>query len=171
MPGATRFVGDVYARRRELGDPAKDLAARLAIIEHLKTLYGRTNSSRSDQIRVDHLFTQTDLAERLCAAQRYQEMFATFMAYQMESAGKRRWGNRVPRDLFELEHLLRFFPNAKVVVCVRNVLDFLVSDQGQWKVSERRSDPLDAERMRRLYHPVIRVFSETRPFFSFERID
>lgn len=154
MPPETPFFEDIYARRRQLGDPATDPTVRRLIAERLKMLYLQYNN-REQHLRIQRLFAETDLAARLCASQSYQEMMATFMTFRMRSAGKRRWGNNHPRDVFELRHIFALFPDAKVVVCVRNVLDFLASYREKWRRSERAGRDDNVERLRRLYHPVI----------------
>ena len=138
-----------------MGDPAAEPAAAKAIAERLYTIYRRNHISADNQERVDNLLTETDLADRLSAAQSYQESYAIFMDYQMKFAGKYRWGNHVPRDLFELEHIFAFFPDAKVVVCTRNVLDFLVSYRDSWKQPRAPHKSYDKAWLRKMYHPVI----------------
>jgi hypothetical protein len=151
MPGETHFMEDVYARRNELGDPAHGHTRDL-VIERLHTLYGRFNEP-VDQERIEHLFLREDLAKALGLAHSYRQMFDTFMERQMASEGRRRWGNQVPRDLFELDQLFDFYPEARVVACIRDLRDFLLSYRDRWKAGS--SVPGDEQRLKKLYHPVV----------------
>jgi hypothetical protein len=151
MPGETHFMEDVYARRNELGDPAHGHTRDL-VIERLHTLYGRFNEP-VDQERIEHLFLREDLAKALGLAHSYREMFDTFMERQMASEGRRRWGNQVPRDLFELDQLFDFYPEARVVACIRDLRDFLLSYRDRWKAGS--TVPGDEQRLKKLYHPVV----------------
>src|SRR5438046_8807448 len=99
MAGPTQFLKDIYARRRELGDPAESMAARQAIVARLKTIYVRYNID-TDQARLDRMFRDTDLEQRLLAATSYRSILVIFMESQMRWEGKDRWANHVPRDLF-----------------------------------------------------------------------
>ena len=155
IPAGTDFLQDVYSRRGEIGDPATDEAARAAITERLRTLYARSGRSQDDQRRVDDVLTQRGLAERLSAARSYGDAFDIFMTSQMEWEGKRRWGNTQEHDVFELRRVFDFFPNARVIVCTRHVLDFLASYRDAWMMAARKSNPVSARRFRQLYHPII----------------
>lgn len=149
MPGETHFFEDIYARRQELGDPT-DAAARARIIERLQTLYGRFREP-PDQTRIERLFAGSDLRAALNRAHSYREIFSAFLEAQMGAVGKRRWGNQVPRDLFELDRIFAFFPDARVVACLRDPRDFLLSYRDKW---QRDKEGREAERLRKLYHPV-----------------
>jgi hypothetical protein len=73
------------------------------------------------------------------------------MTIQAEAAGKRRWANHCPRDLFHLDEVRAFFPDAKVIACVRDLRAFLSSYKNQWRTAAPRS----AARLRKLYHPIL----------------
>lgn len=148
MPGETHFFPDIYARRAQLGEP-RDAAARAAVLERLMTLYGRYNEPE-DQARVERLFAGAARAELEQAAD-YRTLFARFMERQTEAAGKRRWGNQAPADLFHVTDILAFYPRARFVLCVRDARDFLVSYRDKWK----NTAPEHVERLRKLYHPVV----------------
>jgi hypothetical protein len=146
MPGETHFMEDIHYRRDELGPPTGPAA-----LARLRTLYGRYNEP-PDQVRVDALWRDSDFLTRLCeGVTTYEALFERFMRLQAEAAGKRRWGNNVPRDLFEVAQILRLFPDARIIACVRDLRDFLVSYRENW----RKSPPAEIDRMRQLYHPVI----------------
>lgn len=149
MPGETHFLNDIYSRRRILGEP-ENLESLDAITARLSTLYSRLNEL-PDQERVDRLFSSGALPSALSGCRSYRDVFAAFMKTQMESEGKVRWGNQVPREVFEIKLLLEMFPNAKIIGCVRDVRDFLFSYREKWS---RESDER-ASRLKKLYHPVI----------------
>ena len=154
MPGETPFLRDIFSRRDQIGDPKTDREARARIVERLKTLYAQYNIGPLQAV-IDRLLAESDLEERLLAAESYAEAFAIFMEAQMRDAGKRRWGNDFPGDLFDLEQIFDFYPDAKVILCSRNVLDFLVSYRDKWMRALRKSNKENSARLRRLYHPVM----------------
>ena len=150
MPGETHFFDDVYARARELGDPA-DRSVRLAIAQRMHTIYDRFYE-QEDQQRVTRLFpTVQDLAAELDGCTGYDCLFDRFMYLQMQAEGKQRWGNNAPRDLFSVRDIRTFFPDARLVICVRDVRAFLYSYQGKWKFT----GTAHVERLKKLYHPVV----------------
>jgi hypothetical protein len=150
MPGETHFFDDVYARASELGDPAGQ-SARLAIARRLHTIYDRFYEPE-DQQRIARLFpTVQDLAAALEGCTGYGAVLERFMRLQMQAAGRQRWGNNAPRDLFSVRDIRTFFPDARLVICVRDVRAFLYSYQGKWKVT----GAAHVERLKKLYHPVV----------------
>jgi hypothetical protein len=150
MPGETHFMEDIFARRRQLGDPA-DRIAHERVVERLRTLYGRFYERR-DQHRIEALFARSEFVEALDSAHSYRDLLDTFMRWQMTVEGRRRWGNQVPRDLFELDRLFEFYPDARVVACIRDPRDFLLSYRDRWKIDVPAEHE---ERLRKLYHPVL----------------
>ena len=150
MPGETHFFDDVYSRATELGDPA-DRSARLAIAQRLHTIYDRFYEPE-DQQRIARLFPAVqDLAAALDGCTGYGAVLDRFMRLQMQAAGKQRWGNNAPRDLFSVRDIRTFFPDARLVICVRDIRAFLYSYQGKWKVT----GAAHVERLKKLYHPVV----------------
>jgi hypothetical protein len=150
MPGETHFMEDIYARRNQLGDPADRIASD-RVVERLRTLYGRFYERR-DQQRIDDLFARREFVDALDATRSYREMLGTFMEWQMAVEKRRRWGNQVPRDLFELDRLLEFYPGARVVACIRDPRDFMLSYRDRWRIDIPEDHE---ERLRKLYHPVV----------------
>jgi len=150
MPGETHFFDDVYARRKSLGS-LPDCGTAEKIFSRLTSMYGRYNEP-DDQKRIDRVFSAPGAAEALMGQWKsYKDVFVSFMELQSRHVQKPRWGNNVPRDVFNIPEILTFFPEAKVVVCVRDVRDFLLSYQKKWEVS-----PLDhQERLQKLYHPIL----------------
>lgn len=148
--GETQFIEDVYNARQELGDPT-DPSARARIIEKLKTIYVRYNEPPEDQARVERLYAEGAILEALDGCRSYRDLFDTFMRYQAADLGKVRWGHHVPRDVFEIGTLLEFFPDARIIACVRDPRDFLLSYRDKW----RRGTGWEADRLRQLYHPIL----------------
>jgi hypothetical protein len=145
MPGETHFLEDIYRQRGS----AAELSQRLPhVLAALRTLYGRFNEP-ADQQRIDTLWEAGALERQLAGCGTYREVFAAFMTLQAASVGKRRWGNQVPRDVFELDTIFEMFPDARVVACIRDPRDFLVSYRDKWTIST------EGVRLRRLYHPVL----------------
>lgn len=151
MPGETHFFDDIYSRRDEYGDPPNNNSIE-KIIERLRTIYARYNEP-DDQERVAALFEDetVQLAYRLKSCDSYENIFSLFMESQANQLGKFRWGNNTPRDLFHIDSIMAFYPEAKIVVCVRDVRDFLLSYKYKWR--NTRGD--NEERLKRLYHPVV----------------
>jgi len=151
MPGETHFFQDIYSMRGELGDPPEEQAAK-TIYARLSDLYDRYYEP-DDQKRVNKLLGDPAHRERLLMACRagYRQALDCFMEMQMRHEGKLRWGNNAPRDLFHVEEILNFYPHACFIACVRDPRDFLLSYKGKWKVTGKEH----AERLRRLYHPVV----------------
>jgi len=150
MPGETHFFADIYSRINELGD-ITDQEVRLEVAKRLFTLYGRYNEPE-DQQRITSMFPAvSDLANALRGCQNYGEIFGRFMELQMEATGMFRWGNNAPRDLFSAIHIREFFPDARLVVCVRDARAFICSYKGKWKNTSEEH----VERLKKLYHPVV----------------
>lgn len=151
MPGETHFFDDIYAHRDSLGD-FEHVEGRNNIAARLASHYGRYWEI-PDQERVDRIIHEQPEAWASWreGMRDYRDAFSGFMEMQMEVAGKARWGNNAPRDIFNVDEILAFYPQAKFVVCVRDPRDFLLSYKGKWKVTGDEH----VERLRKLYHPVI----------------
>jgi hypothetical protein len=150
MPGEVHFFEDIYSRRRELGEPG-NVPSRKMILERLATLYGRFNEP-ADQQRIEKLLADPAIRHELeSSCSTYRDIFSTFMEIQARSEGKLRWGNNAPRDLFNIMEIISFYPDAKILLCIRDVRDFLISDRDKWKATSAEN----VERLRVLYHPVV----------------
>jgi hypothetical protein len=149
VPGETHFFDDIYARRRELGE-LSDPAARAKVLSRLDTIYERYDEA-ADQRRIHRIFQSTDLREQLGRCLTYKDLLSHFMESQMRSAGKIRWGNNVPKDIFHVKEILSFYPGAKFIVCLRDVRDFLLSYKYKW----RNTGKENSDRVKKLYHPVV----------------
>lgn len=149
MPGETHFFDDIYSRREEMGDP-ENPEARATIIQRLATLYARYNEL-PDQRRIVTLFSEPRVLEELQSALDYKTLLSSFMNIQTRYVGKARWGNNVPKDIFSVREILGFYPQAKILICVRDVRDFLVSYRDKWRLAS----PQGKDRLKKLYHPLV----------------
>jgi len=150
MPGETHFFDDLSARREQLGLPFEPQGAK-RIADRLMTLYGRYNEP-ADQARVESLTDSGSLAGQICERCRdYGDVLRLFMELQAQGTGSTIWGNNVPRDIFNIKEIGAFYPDAKIVVCVRDPRDFLGSYKGKWRATASG----EVDRLRRLYHPVV----------------
>ena len=152
MPGETHFFEDIYSRRAEFNDHENFSASVGKIIDRLKDLYGRYNEPE-DQKRLMCLFEdrKIQLEKRLKSCSSYKEILSVFMGVQAEELGKARWGNNTPKDLFYIEDILHFYPNAKIITCIRDARDFLLSYKYRWRTTAVEEMP----RIKSLYHPIL----------------
>jgi hypothetical protein len=150
MPGETHFFEDVFPLREQLGQPGtQEGASRIA--EKLMTLYGRYNEPE-DQARLETIFSCDSLTQEIFAnCTDYEHVLTLFMTRQMERDSKQIWGNNAPRDIFSVADIARFYPTAKVILCVRDPRDFLGSYKGKWRATNKP----EVERLQQLYHPVV----------------
>jgi hypothetical protein len=151
MPGETHFFDDIYARRQALGEPGEARAAA-AIAARLSTLYERFNEP-ADQQRLQALGGEAALRQLLgTSCHTYGDVLSRLMQFQMRQyPTKICWGNHVPKDIFYLRDILTFYPEAKFIICVRDIRDFLYSYQHRWQVTS----PENTERLKKLYHPIL----------------
>lgn len=150
MPGETHYFDDIFARSKTLGSPSTTTGSR-AIADRLMTLYARFNEP-DDQLRVDQMMAIDELAldiREQCSD--YADVLSLFMQKQMAGTNKRRWGNNTPRDLFNLEAIAAFYPDARIIICVRDPRDFLGSYKGKWHNTAAE----EVTRLKKLYHPVV----------------
>jgi hypothetical protein len=149
MPGETHFFDDIYSQKRQYKDVGVNALPEIA--RRLHALYGRYNEPE-DQKRIQRLFPEPlDLTRALQGCEDFSQIFARFMNLQMALFSKRRWGNNVPRDLFNYRDIRELFPGAKFVICIRDVRGFLLSYKRKWKVTAAGQ----IERLKKLYHPVV----------------
>jgi hypothetical protein len=150
MPGETHFFDDIYSLRTRLREPL-DAGQAQQVVERLKTIYQRYNEP-DDQIRVSRLLQGQEAVKQLATASRfYRDALSMFMELQMRAEGKQRWGNNAPRDIFHLHSITYFYPKAKIVLCVRDLRDFLCSYKYKWRATSED----EVARLKALYHPVI----------------
>ena len=149
MPGETHYFLDIYSSRKELGN-LSDPDVKNVVLEKLRTLYGRYNEP-PDQKRADVLFSNSSIVDKLKACNEYDELFSVFMQLQTNHENKNRWGNNAPNDIFYIDNILSIYPNAKIIVCVRDIRNFLLSYKNKWRATTDEH----VDRIKQLYHPVI----------------
>ena len=149
MPGENYFFDDIYSRRKELGEVV-DRATLGKIYSRLLTMYSRY-SEPEDQARVDELKEGVLSLNNFKDCNSYEQILSRFMKIQTEFVGKNRWGNNAPRDLYNVPDIIKFYPDAQIIACVRDPRDFMLSYRDKWKTREGDN----AARLKRLYHPVI----------------
>jgi hypothetical protein len=151
MPGETHFFDDIYACRHAIGDLRSE-ASRQRVLEKLSNHYLRYGEL-PDQERISQIIcSRPELwAQFRSRIQTYKDVLDGFMRVQMQVEDKKRWGNNAPRDIFNIAEIRSFYPGAKIVVCVRDPRDFLLSYKGKWKIAEGEH----IGRLQKLYHPVV----------------
>ncbi|MCH2160401.1 MAG: sulfotransferase [Phycisphaerales bacterium] len=79
------------------------------------------------------------------------EVFASMCQGVLEATGRTYWVEKTPHHLQHLDRILRFMPEARILVMLRSPASFLRSykHQGDRKDSELR------EKFHRLYHPAL----------------
>ena len=126
-----------------------------ALRENTRWLYQALGRHRSTdaQIRTESWFTHEDLLARArSAGSTVGAIYEAFIQLQSEgSHGERYICDDTPRHLFQVPAILSWFPEAKIVACVRDLRDFMCSYKNYWK----RTSAEESTRIRRLYHPVL----------------
>lgn len=151
--GEFHFFDDIYSKRHILGNPTnpKDFEC---ILNKLMTHYKRFNFN-SDQKRIEKIFAKNLIKNRMFhECKSYKDIFSFFMNIQAYEAGKNRWGNQVPRDLFNMSNILKFYADAKIIVCVRDIRDFLLSYKFKWQNTSQKN----INRIKSMYHPIVTSF-------------
>lgn len=149
VPGETHFFDDIYTHRNQLGSPSNSATSKI-IIEKLLNIYEKYNEPE-DQRRIDTLIKVKNLREKLAKqCHSYEDYLSCFMSEQTKFEGKLRWANHTPKDIFNIEDILSFYPDAKIIVCVRDIRDFLVSYKNKWRVTR----PESVDILKSLYHPI-----------------
>ena len=151
MPGETHFFDDIYYRKNSLGN-FNEKSVKKAVFEKLSNIYIRYNESE-DQIRIDNIFKKENIYETFIdKCNNYEDVLTWFMETQMNWEGKKRWGNQVPRDIFNVKTIGKIFPDAKFIVCVRDIKDFLSSYKNKWQTATSLNN---RERLKTIYNPII----------------
>lgn len=146
--GETHFFEDIWANHRNFG--ALESRAELeSAVSQLLTVFDRFNQVEG-QALVDQLIRPNDLVERAIAnGGGYDGLYRAFTACLNEGKGSLRYCDDTPKHLFYLETIFRFFPEARVIICIRDPRDFLCSYKNFWRVSK------DPKRIKALYHPIM----------------
>jgi hypothetical protein len=151
ITGEMHYFYDIYARRREFQKNGGKISEN-EIVASLLSIYKRHNEI-PDQRRIDRLLEKNPkFSKKLksCAGD-LEALCTVFMETQMEFEGKARWGNSLPRDIFNIDEILECYPYARIIVCVRDIRDFLLSYQYKWRVTTQ--DRVEA--IKKTYHPVV----------------
>lgn len=85
------------------------------------------------------------------------DVFAAFIGTETIAHGKEVSCDHTPRNVYYLREILDLYPNAKVIVMVRDSRDVLASQKKKWRMRFRghNDDPLlEALRLKINYHPV-----------------
>jgi hypothetical protein len=150
IEGEFHFFDDIYSKKNVFGNPSQPKNFE-TIYNKLLTHYRRFNFF-NDQRRVERIFASISNRDRMQAeCKSYKDIFSFFMNIQARESGKTRWGNQVPRDLFNLHTILRFYPDAKIIICIRDIRDFLLSYKYKW----RQTSLNNIMRLKTMYHPVV----------------
>lgn len=150
MPAETHFFDDIYSRRQQLGNPSNPESMR-RICARLSTLYRRQHEGQYQKKHADFFKDADKITQLMGPCIDYRDVFSRFMEIQMERTGKVRWGNQVPRDIFNISEILKFYPDARIVVCVRDLRDFLLSYSAMKNVVPSKH----VMRQKSIYHPVV----------------
>lgn len=149
IAGEGYFFDDIYSMRKESGELSNPDSLD-QIYRRLMTMYGRYNMPQ-DQERVNSLRENVLSISAFKECKSYKDILNIFMEKQTELEGKSRWGNHTPRDLYNIDDILSFYPDCKIIACVRDPRDFMLSYKGKWKMRKGN----EALRLKQLYHPVI----------------
>jgi len=150
MSEENHFFEDIYAHRSNLGNPANSAIARQRIFSRLSTMYERHNQAVA-QLRINKLFSTLDRESACASWMDYKNVLSWIMELQAREMDKPRWGNNTPKDVFYIDEIMAFYPDAKILVCIRDPRDFVLSYKYRWQVTTEDHK----NRLKSLYHPVI----------------
>ena len=103
IAGETHFFDDIYSLRTNKEDVCSDSSME-KIVDSLTSIYSRHNEI-PDQDRLDKVLSENpgafDTLRSSC--KNYGDVLKYFMEIQMKHEGKSRWGNSLPRDIFNVD--------------------------------------------------------------------
>jgi hypothetical protein len=147
-PGETHYFEDIWARRKGMGK--LDIAELSHALDRLLTAFDRYGSPGTQDL-VRAVISKELLIDRVYSlGGSYGAIYYAFMSMLAESVGKTRFCDDTPRHLFYLHTIFDFYPEARVVGCIRDPRDFLCSYKHVWKVGP----PTERAQFKALYHPV-----------------
>jgi hypothetical protein len=85
------------------------------------------------------------------------QVFQAFLEYETKRMGKSVPCDQTPRNVYYIGDILRLYPDARVVIMVRDPRDVLASQKRKWKMrflGFNRDPVLEALRLKVNYHPV-----------------
>lgn len=149
-PGESHYFEDIWSRRDEIGDLEDQISLDKAVTRCL-TLYGRFDFPGTQQL-IEKNINKTSLIQRvdLCG-RNYAGLYYALMSLLAEHFSKQRICDDTPKNLFYLDTINMFFPQAKVIGCLRDPRDFLSSYKHYWKATPT----YEMDRMKALYHPIL----------------
>lgn len=147
-PGESHFFEDIWTRRARFG-PLTSADDVSCVLPELLSLYGRYNFPET-QAAVDKML-DTEVLQSAVLEQGggYGVLYQSFMQQLVQAQGKSRPCDDTPKHLFHLDAIFAFFPQAKVVICVRDPRAYLASYKNYW----RRSS--ESARVKALYQPLM----------------
>jgi len=107
------------------------------------------------------------------------QVYARFMLYETRLAGKRIPCEKTPQNVFYIEEILTFFPNARIINMIRDPRAVMLSQKRKWKRKYLGADFITTKEMIRLrinYHPVTiaklwnAAISAVQPYKDHERV-
>ena len=132
-------------------DKAVDLVNRLLWRHRYKST--RKIDASSDEFRTD----SEEIVATLPDGPTAELVFAAFLAYICTLRGKPISCDHTPRNVYYLREILAAYPNARVIVMVRDPRDVLSSQKHRWKMRREGFNQLprnETLRLRANYHPV-----------------
>jgi len=148
--GESNYFEDIWTRRNEIGSLEEETSL-LKAIERLLNLYERFDFAHLQKL-VDTIITPEKLIARLDdVGMNYGSLYLSFVSLLAESQGKTNFCDCTPKHLYYLDTIFSYFPNAKVIGCVRDPRDFLSSYKHYWNITL----PKEKNRVRTLYNPII----------------
>jgi len=152
--GSIGLLRRIDAVRRSAGGRLEEAAAREAVLEQMRAFYAEYPDPPV-QADLERLIGSANLSVKLLSAPGSAEMSRIFLDAEVAQARKLRWARHSTGSLFDLPGIFAEFPDARVILCVRQPLDYLVSYRDSFKRAARRHRVHEVERLRRLYHPVV----------------
>src|SRR3954454_16713557 len=132
-------------------DKAIDLANRLLLRHRHKSTHRIDTSSTEFRSQAE------DLGDALPPKPTASLLYAGFLAYICALRGKPIPCDHTPRNVYYLREILGAYPNARVIVMVRDARDVLASQKHRWKMRREGFNQLprnETLRLRANYHPV-----------------
>ena len=148
--GESNYFEDIWTRRNEIGSLEQEISLLIAV-ERVLNLYERFDFAHVQKL-VDTLITPEKLISRVNNIGRnYGSLYLSFISLLAESQGKTNFCDCTPKHLYYLDTIFSYFPNAKVIGCVRDPRDFLSSYKHYWNITLSK----EKNRVRTLYNPII----------------
>lgn len=146
--GESNFFEDIWTRRDEIGALSTPDAVEI-IADRLATLFGRYYEPTT-QALVEKVWSPDPIADMVLeCGDNYGDLYLSFMGRIARDRFAHFVCDGTPKHLFYLEDIFELLPDAKAIICVRDIRDFLTSYKNWWKRSPSK------ERIKALYHPIL----------------